>query len=279
MDHASLLPIEDDIRFFNENGFWVSKKLFDDTLLDQALAHMEMIYRGEYEKGEAPLSNYIPSQESTKGLRKTDNAWWADRTMESIATAPILGEIAATLLRVPHIHLWHDQMLYKPGQSEAFGNVGWHQDKHYWASASGLDMVTAWVAFDDVDEENGAMRFVPGSNHWGLLDENDFFNPDMTSQRKRMNIPSGAKWEEFVCNLSRGCVSFHHCMTLHGSGPNTSVRLRRSMAVHLMSGDTALVEGKGHDNERLLKSQPGFDTATTGTLYRGPRFPQLYPAG
>ena len=49
--------------------------------------------------------------------------------MEQFATSPALGEIAAKLLGVEEIYLWHDQVLYKPGSSGAAGNVGWHQDK------------------------------------------------------------------------------------------------------------------------------------------------------
>ena len=165
----SRLPDESAVSFFQRNGYWIAPRLIDDSLIEQARDHIERLRRGEYEKGEAPLSNYRPSGDEAKGLVKIDNGWWADSVMERFATSPILGQIAAALLAVPEIYLWHDQVLYKPGDSGAFGNVGWHQDKGYWASASGTNMITAWVAFDDVDEENGCMRFVPGSITGGFL--------------------------------------------------------------------------------------------------------------
>jgi ectoine hydroxylase-related dioxygenase (phytanoyl-CoA dioxygenase family) len=34
-------------------------------------------------------------------------------------------------------------------------------------------------------------------------------------------------------NLEKGQVSFHHCLTIHGSGPNRGTAPRRSIAVHL----------------------------------------------
>lgn len=120
---------ESDVRFFRENGFWLSPKMFDDELLAQAREHLERLRRGEYEKGEPPLSNYRPSGDDAKGLVKIDNGWWADRVMERFATSPEIGEIAARLLGVEEIYLWHDQTLYKPPASGAAGNVGWHQDK------------------------------------------------------------------------------------------------------------------------------------------------------
>lgn len=265
-----MAPSSKDVSFFEKNGYWIAPKLFDDELIEQARDHLERLRRRDYEKGEDPLSNYRPSGDDVHGLLKIDNGWWADRVMEHIATSPILGEIATKLLGVEEIYLWHDQVLYKPGNSQAAGNVGWHQDKGYWASASGTDMVTAWVAFDDVDEENGCMRFVPGSHIWGLLKESDFFNPDLDAQGNRMQEAHGREWTEVPVILRAGQTSFHHCMTLHGSGPNRSNRPRRSIAVHMMSGETRLVKGNGHDNEKIFGGEDG-------ELYRGLRFPRLWP--
>lgn len=273
----STMPDEASVQFFRDNGFWLAPKLFDDTLLEAARDHIERLRRGEYEKGEAPLSNYQPSGDAAKGLVKIDNGWWADRVMEQFATSPVLGQIAAHLLGVSEIRLWHDQTLYKPSGGGKAGHVGWHQDKGYWASSSTEDMITAWVAFDDVDEENGCMRFVAGSNRWGRVKESDFFNPDLESQRasmEQMRRPGGAEWREVLGTLPAGAVSFHHCLTLHGSGPNRSERPRRSIAVHMMSGEARLVQGNRHDNERIFLETGGKD----GERYSGRRFPRLWPA-
>jgi len=262
-----------DVEFFRENGCWIAPKLFDDGLLEQARDHIEHLRRGDYEKGRPPLSNYRPSGDLRRGLVKIDNGWWADSVMERFATSPLLGEIAARLLGVPEIRLWHDQVLYKPGDSGASGNVGWHQDKGYWQSSSTCDMITAWVAFDDVDEDNGCMRFVPGSHRWGLVEESDFFNPDLEGQQRSMALPAGARWSEVPVVLKAGQASFHHCLLLHGSGPNRSNRPRRSIAVHMMSGEARLVAGNRHDNERILLEHGGRD----GDLFRGWWFPRLWP--
>jgi ectoine hydroxylase-related dioxygenase (phytanoyl-CoA dioxygenase family) len=265
-----VIPTESDISHFRESGFWIAPTLFDDALLEDAREHIERLRRREYEKGEEPLSNYRPSGDADRGLIKIDNGWWSDRIMEQFATSPCLGEIAARLLGAAEIYLWHDQVLYKPGEGGTTGNVGWHQDAGYWKSSSTIDMITAWVAFDDVDEDNGCMRMVAGSNRWGLVDGSDFFDPDMESQRGRMRLPAGSEWREVSMIMNAGQASFHHCLTLHGSGPNRSTRPRRSIAVHMMSGEARLVKGNGHDNERIFG---GAD----GELFRGPKFPRLWP--
>ena len=265
------LPTADDLRFFHENGYWIAPKLFDDALLAQARAHMERIHQGEYDKNEPPLSAYQPPDaDPAKALHQTNNAWWCDSVMEQVALSPKIGQIASLLLEVESIYMWHDQMLYKPGDSDAAGNVGWHQDKEYWSSASTHDMITAWVAFDDTDEENGCMRFIAGSNHWGLVHVGNFYDPDIEGQRSRACLPQGREWHEAPAVMKAGQVSIHHCMTLHGSGPNRSHRPRRSLAVHLMSGETRLVKGHGHSNEGIFGGEDG-------ELFRGPRYPCLWP--
>ena len=42
-----------------------------------------------------------------------------------------------------------------------------HQDGWYWAF-SPTRQVTVWLALDECQEENGAVRFYPGSHHLGL---------------------------------------------------------------------------------------------------------------
>ena len=43
------------------------------------------------------------------------------------------------------------------------GYVGWHQDLMYWGLAEGARVVSAWIAIDDSQPDNGCMRAVPGS--------------------------------------------------------------------------------------------------------------------
>lgn len=257
-----------DRAFFDEHGYWVSPVLFDRDTMRQAREHARAVCDGVHETGRPPFSDV---GHEPGALRKIDQAWWSDRTIASIATSPVLGDIAAALLGVEVIRLWHDQLLWKPPGGGASGVVGYHQDKGYWTASSTSDMVTAWVAFDDVTEEMGAMRFVPGSHRWGrVIEGNAFFETDHDAQRAAAKVPDGAEWTEQVVELEAGQVSFHHCKTLHGSPPNRSDRDRVSLAVHLMSGDAHRVPGKWHANCT-------FTTVAEGEPWDGPDFPTLHP--
>ncbi len=61
----------------------------------------------------------------------------------------------------PNIQLFHDQALFKPAHHG--GPVHWHQDNAYWR-CSPPNLVSCWLTLDDVDIDNGAMQFIPGSH-------------------------------------------------------------------------------------------------------------------
>lgn len=274
MSVTGLLPTEKDIAFFAENGYWVSPKLIDDERLERLRESMERVYNGDYETGRAPWKGYWTPAHGD-GLRKTDNSHWSDSVLRGLATDPVIGQTAALLMGADCIRLWHDQLLYKPGRAGGEGkkaNVGWHQDYSYWQSAAEPSLLTAWVAFDDVDLANGCMQMVPRSHKWGLRRVNDFFEQDMQKQESEMDLPEGEKFQPVPIIMKAGQVSFHHALTFHGSGPNTTDRPRRSLAVHLMTGTTRYRKGEkrhGHMNVDLLQPQDG-------DLFEGELFPELY---
>ncbi len=277
---AELLPSEGDIKFFQDNGYWIGPKVVTDSELEALREHMDRVYAGEYETGRPPyLGGWKPGGDA-KGIRKTDNSHWSDCTLRALALNETIGAMAAQLIGSDTIHLWHDQLLYKPGagsNSEQAGNVGWHQDFHYWQCVDPPRLLTAWVAFDDVDENNGCMQVVPGSNHWGLMEGGDFFSKDLAAQEAAMKAPDGSHFHPVSCKLKAGELSFHHCLTLHGSGPNSTHHPRRSLVIHMMPGDTrykAGTSGDNHMNVLLLKARGGHD----GDLFAGPDNPVIFPA-
>lgn len=271
MEHV--LPGEKDVAFFKEQGYWVSPKIFSDERLAEIIEHSEKVYDGIYERGRTPWSGWTRG-DNPRALRKTDNSHWADNVLLGVATDPVIGEIAARLMETDCIRLWHDQLLYKPGRGPGreTANVGWHQDYSYWQCAAEPSLVTAWVAFTDVDLSNGCMQIIPRSHRWGLRRISDFFEQDLEKQQREMDLPDGEAFVTQPLIMKAGQVSFHHALTVHGSGANMTDRPRRSMAVHLMTGDTRYRKGsrsEGHMNVQLLNGNDG-------DIFQGEHFPVLY---
>ena len=157
--------------FFVKNGYWVEPNpLFSNADLEVYQQSMMKIMDHRYESGREPMpGRNWPNRTDSNGLVQINNAWWAGGAIRQLALNSRLGKIASELLQVNGICMWHDQLLYKPPRSAdapTEGNVGWHQDWNYWRVCDKPDMITAWVALDDVSVENGAMMFVSGSHKW-----------------------------------------------------------------------------------------------------------------
>ena len=120
----------------------------------------------------------------------------------------------------PNILCWATAILSKvPGEMRS---VPWHQDASFWA-LSPARTVTVWLAIDDVDEENAAMQFIPGTHDRGAIEVKrtgrDAVFHQETVGAEEMGAP-------FTNTLRAGQVSLHADMLVHGSGPNMSQRRR-----------------------------------------------------
>ena len=230
-----LLPTDNEVDFYREHGYYVSPVLFTEQELSVILDASERFYRSEVDEPAATVPDrYRPTGKYGPGLRKHDQSSMFSKQLRMLATSPLLGAIASRLSGSPQIRLWHDQLLYKPTDSpEKQSNVGWHTDRGYWKTCTSQNMVTAWVPFHDCDEEMGTITMVDGSHLWpDNTDGLNFFSNDLEGLERNF-ITGGKPVVKIPINLLKGQVSFHHCLTIHGSGPNRRTEPRRSMAVHM----------------------------------------------
>ena len=264
---------DDDVQFYQDNGYWIGPKLFSDDELAILREHHAKVVTGEYDTARPPHSRSIAPGDPIDRIVKIDNSYWSDSEIAKLVLNPTIGAIATKLAQSNGTRLWHDQLLHKPTQQDtAEGAVGWHQDWHYWQCAQPANMLTAWVALVDVDENNGCMEVVPGSHKWGLLPDSDFFEQDLDTLKQKIEGVSGKPFETVPCVLPAGAMSFHHCLTVHGSRPNLSDAPRLSIVIHMMPEGTRYKSGTPadpHANVRLLSGQDG-------DYFAGPYFPVMY---
>ena len=196
------------------------------------------------------------------------NIWEGSEAFEHVVGNAVLAEEVAQLLNGKEVRLFHDQIQFKPA---ATGGVNmWHQDSPYWPILTPKDVqLTAWVALDDADEDNGCMSMVKGSNRWGdQIDELHQLKSweGMPSQWRGHNI------EIAPCPVPAGWVHFHHPLTWHGSPANKSGRPRRALALHFMSDEAKFVGAK-----RALHPMGQFFEGEDGETVRGDHFPLVWP--
>ena len=104
-----------------------------------------------------------------------------------------------------------------------------HQDNTF-LRAHPETCLAAWIAIDDVDEENGGLAVVPGSHRVELACPEP---ADLTESftDAEVAIPDGLR--KVQTRMQAGDVLFFHGSVVHGSRPNTSTsRFRRSLIFH-----------------------------------------------
>ena len=167
-----------------------------------------------------------------------------------IATDPRIVDHVADLIG-PDVLCWATAILSKkPHDPKA---VPWHQDASFWA-LSPARTVTVWLAIDDADAQNSAMRFIPGTHNKGALPEatadgtENVFHKG-TANAEEMGIP-------FTNALKSGQISLHADMLVHGSLANTSDRRRCGLTLRYCPPSVQIVD-------------PDWSTGVEAVLCRG----------
>jgi hypothetical protein len=105
--------------------------------------------------------------------------------------------------------------------------VPWHQDASFW-KLSPARTVTVWLAIDDADAENSAMRFLPGTHDKG---HHAFAASGGDAVLRLETLGAEPMGEPFTNALEVGQVSLHADMLVHGSLPNRSDRRRCGLTI------------------------------------------------
>lgn len=133
----------------------------------------------------------------------------------------------------PNIRYYTDQMFVKPARHGT--EVPWHQDSAYWPDAEPR-LLSCWLAIDDVTEENGCVRFLPGT-HRAAVRHKEFTEHVGNSIGTSPEIGGFDTASEVPVVMKAGSASFHHSLTLHRSLPNTSDRGRRGLIMIFLPAD------------------------------------------
>ncbi|HVU15047.1 MAG TPA: phytanoyl-CoA dioxygenase family protein, partial [Phototrophicaceae bacterium] len=225
---------EEKVQQFKVNGFVNGGKVLDDATVDVLRDEiMRVIDDRDNPNVKQPLLLHNLNRNSDAMVWQIVNIWEASEPFRKLMYQPEIVSSIAQLMDASEVRLWHDQIQYKPAK---IGGVNmWHQDSPYWPILTPMTSeITAWVALDDVAEDNGCMSMVPGSYLWG---NNIDFLHTLKSYDAMPGEFDGHELKVVSCPVNKGEVHFHHALTWHGSHANTSGRPRRAIALHYMSGE------------------------------------------
>lgn len=107
--------------------------------------------------------------------------------------------------------------------------ITWHQDVNFW-ELEPLEVLTAWVAFTPATATNGCVRYVPDGHH-DRVDHVERPDPQNMLTRGQEVAVAVDDAHAVDVELRPGQVSFHHALTPHASGPNTTDAPRIGFAI------------------------------------------------
>lgn len=120
--------------------------------------------------------------------------------------------------------------------------VSWHQDASYWP-LSVSKVASAWLALDDADVANGAMRVIPGSHLNAQVAFAKSSEEEQNVLNQTVHNPEQYGDPPVTIELKAGQMSLHSDWVLHGSEPNNSNRRRCGLALRFLSADVRAYNG------------------------------------
>ncbi|MBM4242805.1 MAG: phytanoyl-CoA dioxygenase family protein [Deltaproteobacteria bacterium] len=173
-----------------------------------------------------------------RAFLQTPNLWQHDDTVRHFVFARRFARVAAELMGVRGVRLYHDQALFKEPHG---GLTPWHQDQIYWPLAT-THTITMWMPLVDLDADMGIMHFARGSHAGGAL-------TDLPIGRASQDALSRVVAErgfavDGPASTRAGDATFHAGWTLHGAPPNSTERTREVMTV-IYYADGTRVGGSG----------------------------------
>ncbi len=259
--HHTVTPAE--IEYLRENGY---------VKIKNALTPETIRFFGEVVTDQVKRLNTLDlpmEQRSTyqKAFLQVMNIWTKNDTVKAFSFAPKLARLAAELLEVSGVRMYHDQALYKePGG----GITPWHADQYYWPLSSDRT-ITAWIPLQETRPEMGPLAFAR-KTHRMTFGRDIEISDDSEQLIQKTLKEARADIEETPFDL--GEVSFHLGWTFHRAGANTSADPRRVMTIIYMDENIRAASPKNKNQENDLRDW--CHNTSTGQVVDGPLNPVLW---
>ncbi|HIC03433.1 TPA: phytanoyl-CoA dioxygenase family protein [Candidatus Poribacteria bacterium] len=126
-----------------------------------------------------------------------------------------------------------------PGDSK---QISFHQDASYWPLTPSKT-VTVWLAIDDTDIENSAMKLIPKSHLYGQINYQHSTPEEQNVLNQTVDSPENYGGSPVYVELKSGQISLHSDLILHGSDPNLSNRRRCGLTMRFAPPEVKTYHG------------------------------------
>lgn len=167
-EQIKLLPTEQDIKHYEEMGWYISKKIIPDEIIDSAKKGASAFYKGEIDYNlDHKIGIADDIFDANLAIQNNEFVTLQKKELQKLGFYPLISAIASMLARTNKINLFADSLINKlPQKLTNKGIVGWHSDKAYWPTCSSNNIVTAWIPLQDCTENMGPLTHINRSNLW-----------------------------------------------------------------------------------------------------------------
>ena len=202
-----------------------------------------------------------------KAFLQLFNLWVENAVVKELIFSKRIAKIAADLMEVNGVRLYHDQALFKEGGG---GITPWHADQYYWPLQTDKT-VTAWIPLQATPLEMGPLEFSAGSQVIVEGRELEIGDESETVIQNKLRVTD---FKHVIEPFDVGEISFHSGWVFHRAGANVTEEMRKVMTIIYMDKDMLL---KNPENKNQIHDWntwcPG---ATIGEIINSPINPILY---
>jgi len=222
-DDGRLRLSAEQAEFFQTNGYLPFQQIATPEEVRELRAKIEDLFERKVGEKEGAQEDFLAGEKN--GVKKT-----APQIMNPVNYLPelhrtqcfknahaiarqILGENARCIC---------DLAIVK--QAYVGTETPWHQDEAFRDPKLEYHEMNVWVALQDANQENGCLRYLPGSHRNEVLQHGPP-NDDPTSQALQC-IGAFDEGNAVTCELPAGGCAIHHSRMLHSAWPNVSAGSR-----------------------------------------------------
>ena len=230
----------DQLTFYQKNQFIKLKEVFDAETIDfyNEVISIQVNQMNHEQTALEERNTY------GKAFLQLFNLWRENELVKELVFSKRMGKIAADLMRVDGVRLYHDQALFKEGGG---GITPWHADQYYWPLSSDKT-VTAWIPLQATPLEMGPLEFSAGSH--AIVEGRELEIGDESEEiiQKTLRVTD---FQHIIEAFDIGEISFHSGWIFHRAGANVTNDMRKVMTVIYMDKDMVLKkpDNKNQEND------------------------------
>ncbi|MEO9886630.1 MAG: phytanoyl-CoA dioxygenase family protein [Balneola sp.] len=229
------LLTDSDINFYKKNGFIKLKNVLDKETLDYFNDEITKVVTEQNPLLKKPIEERNTFEQA---FIQIGNLWKTNDIIKKLVLSKRIGKIAADLMQVTGVRLYHDQALYKEPSKTIKNITPWHADQYYWPLETD-NTITAWIPLQKTTPDMGPLAFSMESHKHDFGREMEISDESEARIQKSL---SDAELELVDEAFDVGEISFHGGWTFHRASANTSDKVRAVMTIIYMEDGVKVCE-------------------------------------